>query len=242
MSTIPSPRCRNLYLASLPEEEFNRLKPHLEKLEMKIGEVIHKPNELSNYVFFPENAVISLVTFLEDGWNIETGIVGNEGVGGISIILSDQPSLREATIQVPGACWRMSVKSFKEELEKGGEIKRMALRFVFAFIEQVSQNAACTSRHRIEARLARWLLTLDDRIAGKDIRITQEFIAQMLGAHRPSVTENAIKLQEKGLISYTRGQIKILDRPGLEKVSCECYEVIKNSFHKYLNNVDLKIK
>jgi CRP-like cAMP-binding protein len=229
-----STRSRNLFISALPDEEYNRLKPHLEKKEMKLGDVVHNPNEPIRYVYFPENAIVSIVTYLEDGSNIETGLIGNEGIGGIGIILSDDVSPREATIQLEGSCLRMKAQTFKEEFARGGEINRLALRFVFAFIGQASQNAACANHHRIETRLARWLMMIHDRIEGDELKITQEFIAQMLGVHRPSVTESAVKLQERNLIKYARGRITILDRSGLENAACECYCVIKDEYDKYL--------
>jgi CRP-like cAMP-binding protein len=228
------PAFKNLFLSALPESELKRIEPFLERIDMKLGTVVHEPEAAYSYVYFPETAVISIVTCLEDGSNIETGIIGKEGVAGVTVILSDQASPRESTIQVAGSCLRLKADIFKKEFARNEELSRLSLRFVFAFIAQISQNAACVNKHRIEARLARWLLMLDDRVEGKEIRITQEFIAQMLGAHRPSVTECAIKLQEKGLIQYMRGVIKILDRPGLEKATCECYKVVKDSYGKYL--------
>ena len=230
-----SARSENLFLSSLPEEEYRRLKPHLERLQAELGNVVYRPNEPTQHVYFPENAIISIVTFLEDGSNIETGIVGNEGICGIGVILSDDVSPREATVQLPGSCQRMKAETFKEEFGRGGKVNRLALRYIYAFIAQISQNAACNNHHRIEARLARWLLSLHDRTDGDELRITQEFIAQMLGVHRPSVSENAVKLQERGLIKYVRGRIKILDREGLEQIACECYPTIKEAYERYLN-------
>jgi CRP-like cAMP-binding protein len=230
-----SPCSRNLFLSALPEAEYNHLKPHLELLEMKLGTVVHEPNEPIRYVYFPENAIVSIVTYLEDGSNIETGLIGHEGIGGIGVILSDQVSPREATIQLAGRCLRMKAQAFKEAFQYGGELNRLALRVVVAFIGQASQNAACTNHHRIENRLARWLLMIHDRVEGDDLRITQEYIAQMLGVHRPSVTESAVKLQEKSLIKYARGRITVLDRDGLENASCECYRIIKDTYDKYLD-------
>lgn len=235
MKPQTSPRSKNFFLESLPEENYNRLKPHLECLDGKLGRVLHEPNEPIQYVYFPETAVVSIVTFLEDGSNVETGIVGNEGIVGVGIILSDDVSPRQDTVQVEGTCLKMKAQVFKEEFGRGGELNRLALRYVFAFISQISQNAACNNRHRIDTRLARWLLSLHDRVEGDELRITQEFIAQMLGVHRPSVSENAVKLQEQGLIKYVRGRVEILDRKGLEGIACECYREIKRANDKYLN-------
>jgi len=229
------PRSKNLFLAALPAEEFERLKPHLEHVDLKLGDIIHRSDELIRYVYFPEHSVISIVTYLEEGTTIETGIVGREGLAGISVILSDDVSPREATVQVSDGAWRMKAQTFKTEFERGGAINRLALRFVYAFIAQISQNAACSHYHQIEARLARWLLTLQDRVESDELRITQEYISQMLGVQRPTVTNSAIRLQEQGLIRYARGRITILDRQGLENTTCECYQAIKEAYNKYLS-------
>ena len=223
-------------MSKLPEVDFKRFEPHLEACKMKLGDVIHKPNEPLRYVYFPENGVVSIVTFLEDGSNIETGIIGTDGVVGTGIILSDDVSPRQAIVQVSGTCLRMKADIFRQEFDRGGELNRLARRFVYAFIAQISQNAACNNRHRIELRLARWLLMLHDSIIGDKIVTTQEFVAQMLGTNRPSVSENAGKLQKTGIIKSIRGQITILDRKGLEGASCECYQAIKVASVNYLNN------
>jgi CRP-like cAMP-binding protein len=228
-------RSGNLFLSALSEENFKSFKQHLELLEMKLGDIIHKPNEPVRHVYFPEDAIVSIVTYLEDGSNIETGIIGNEGIAGIGIILSDDISPRESVIQVAGKCLKVKAEIFKDFFEQGGEFNRLALRFVYAFIAQISQNAACNNRHRVETRLARWLLSIHDRVEGNEINSTQEFIAQMLGTNRPTVSESASKLQDRGLIKYSRGQIEIIDRKRLEQVSCECYRAIKDAYDKYLH-------
>jgi CRP-like cAMP-binding protein len=229
-----APRSRNHFLSSLPEEDYQRLKPHLESVEMEISEFVHAPYEPISYLYFPEKAVVSVVTFLEDGSSIETGIIGNEGVAGIGAILAEDVSPREASIQVADGLLKIKAENFKAEFERSHSLRRLSLRFVFAFIAQISQNVACVQRHRIDKRLARWLLMVQDRVEADELIITQEFIAQMLGVHRPGVTESAIKLQEQRLIRYTRGRVTILDRKGLENIACECYGAIKEAYDKYL--------
>lgn len=235
MSQSKTLRSENFFVSALPEEDYGRLQPHLESVEMGIGDFVHKPNEPIHYIYFPENAVVSIVTFLKDGSSTETGIVGKEGVAGIIAVLADDVSPREATVQVADGLLRIEAEKFKEEFHRGGALQRLSLRFVFAFMSQLSQNIACAHHHRIEARLARWLLMIHDRIEGNDLEITQGFIAQMLGVQRTGVSENASKLQEQGLIEYSRGHITILDRQGLEVVTCECYQAIKEAYDNYLN-------
>lgn len=228
-------RSKNFFLSALPEEDFLRLKPHLKSVRMEIYDFVHKPYEPIDFVYFPEDAIVSIVTFLEDGSSVEAGIIGNEGVAGIGAILADHVSPREATIQVAGGLLRMSADKFKEEFARGGTLNRLALRFVFAFTAQISQNIACVCHHQIDKRLARWLLMVHDRIEGDELKMTQEFIAQMLGVHRPTVTHSALKLQELGLIRYNHGRVTILDRNGLEELTCECYAAIKEAYDNYLN-------
>ncbi len=235
MSQPEAPRSKNFFLSSLPEEDYERLEPFLEYVQMGISDFVHQPNEPIDYIYFPENAVVSTVTFLKDGSSSETGIVGKEGVSGIIAVLADDVSPREATVQLADGLLRLDAEKYKEEFRRGGALQRLSLRFVFAFMSQLSQNVACVNHHRIEARLARWLLMIHDRIEGNDLEITQEFIAQMLGVKRTGVSENAGKLQEQGLIEYARGRITILDRQGLETVTCECYQVIKEAYDNYLN-------
>lgn len=227
-------RSENLFLSVLPESDYIRLQPYLQKTDLPLGTVIHKPDEAIKYVYFLENSIVSIVTRLEDGSNIETGVIGNEGIAGIGAILSDDVSPRESVVQLAGRCQRIEAQNFRDEFEFGGRMNRLALRFVFAFIAQISQNAVCANRHKITARLARWLLMVHDRTNGDELNITQEYVAQMLGVHRPSVSESASKLQEQDLIKYVRGRITILNRQGLEKTSCECYDSIRQAYDKYL--------
>lgn len=194
---------------------------------MPVGQMIHHPHEKITHVHFPETCVISIVTYLENGSCVETGIIGNDGMSGIEILLGENSSPREAVIQHTGFGKKMKVEKFKEFYEANLFSPPILMRYVYSFIGQISQNPACLAYHKTEKRLARWLLMFQDRAGGDELKLTQEFIAVMLGVHRPSVSKCAAELQKQNLINYNRGQIKILDRDGLIQASCECYRAIK---------------
>ena len=227
-------RNKNLILNALPDEIYEKVKPNLVTVEMPLGKVIYRPDEPINHAYFPETSVISVVTYLENGNCVETGIIGNDGVSGTETVLDQDSSPREAMVQLAGDGYRMKVEKFRELFSSEEIFKKLVLHYVYNFIAQISQNPACLCYHRVEQRLARWLLSFEDRAASNELGLTQEYIAVMLGVHRPSVSKSAAKLQERGLINYNRGKIKILDRPGLEKTACECYEVIRR-FSEILN-------
>lgn len=227
-------RTKNLFLAALSEQTYNRLKPHLEKVEMPLGKLVFEPFQPISHVYFPESCVISIVTMLENGSCVETGIIGCEGISGFEAILSSNSQAKEATSQMTGDSLRMKVEAFRAEFERGGDLQNFTLRYIHAFIAQISQNAACLLLHQIENRLARWLSMMRDRADGDEIYLTQEFIAIMLGVQRPSVSKAAAALQDRKLITYHRGHITVLDRPALKKVACECYETIKKATKQYL--------
>ncbi len=207
-------------------------KSRLEKLkfvELPLTKRLYDPHEKIEYVYFPENSVISIVTMLSDGRGVEAGIIGKEGMAGAFAAFGEDVSPREATIQLGGSGWRMNVEDFREIFEESKEFRREVLRFVYGFVAQISQNAACICYHRIEQRLARWFLMFEDRAPSKTLGLTQEFISQMLGVHRPSVSKNANELQKMGLIKYNRGTVRIIDREGLENLACECYAEINRN-------------
>jgi len=226
MKSLSQANTRNLILKSIPADVYEKIVSHLELVEMPLGELIHRPYEKIQHVYFPETSVISVVTYLENGSSIETGIIGCDGLSGTETVLSEAVSPREAMVQLGGFGNRMPVKDFQTFFESEKPFAKLVMRYIYSFIGQISQNPACLCYHTIEKRLARWLLMFHDRAAGDELRLTQEFIAVMLGVHRPSVTKIAAELQRQGLIEYTRGLIKILDRPRLLDISCECYETI----------------
>ena len=220
---------KNIVLNSISEPDFKEIESRLEKFEMKVGEVLCRPSEKVEYIYFPETSVISVVMMLENGETIESGIIGYEGSSGAAIVLSEDISPQELTIQLSGECFRLPIGKHKRLFNENVNFRNAALNHIHAFVTQVSQNAACLCHHNVDRRLARWLLMFSDRAGKNELCLTQEFIAQMLGVHRPTVSKNANRLQQMGLISYNRGLIKILDRTGLEDFTCECYEAIKRT-------------
>ena len=217
---------KNSVLNSLAAAEFENIEKYLEKLEFLVGKVLYYPAEKLEYVYFPETCVISIVTVLENGDSVESGIVGSEGFSGAAVIFHEEVSPLEATIQLSGELFRLPTAEFGKLFEQNKQFRNAVLRHIYSFVAQLSQNAACLCHHKIDQRLARWLLMFDDRSASERLNLTQEFIAQMLGVHRPTVSKNANNLQKKGFISYNRGTVKILDRKGLEDFTCECYKTI----------------
>ena len=233
MKTAKISREKNIIFNKLSKEIFKEIKPHLEEIEMPLTEILYRPHEKIDYIYFPETSVISIVTYLENGESVEAGIIGKEGVAGASIIFANDISPTEATTQLGGIGQRMKVSDFKNCFDDSKEFRNAVLYYVYSFIAQISQNSACLCHHTIEKRLARWLLMFSDRAESDKLILTQEFLAQMLGVQRPSVSMNAGKLQEMGLINYNRGVIKILDRTGMQNLACECYEEINMSLKGY---------
>ncbi len=225
----------NKVLNALSAAEYKKIGERLEKIEMKLGTVLYYPGEKIDYVYFPETSVISIVMVLENGDTVESGVIGKEGFSGAAVILSEEVSPQEATVQLTGEGFRLPIEDFKKLFDESNDFRNAALHSIYAFITQISQNAACLCHHKIENRLARWFLMFSDRSGRKDMEMTQEFISQMLGVHRPTVSKNANNLQKIGFISYNRGTVKIIDRAGLEKFACECYRAINQSLNGYEN-------
>lgn len=213
-------------MSSLAPEEFARIEPRLEKIEMRLGEYLYHPAEKIERIYFPETSVISIVMVLENGETIESGIIGREGFSGAAVLLSRELSPQEATVQLSGEGYFMPIEDFKKLFDENKIFRDVALDYLYAFVAQISQNAACLCHHAVNQRLARWLLLFADRADSENLVLTQEFIAQMLGVHRPTVSKSANELQKKGLIAYNRGTVRITDRAGLEDFSCECYRTI----------------
>ncbi len=234
MDSIKTQNLKNRILDNLSESEFNDISLNLRQAEITLGKVQYYPHEEIKEVFFPETAVVSIVTLLENGTGVESGIIGREGVSGAGVVLTDKVAFSEATMQLGGIGYFMKVSDFKDYFDENKNFRKLILNYIHSFISQISQNSACLCYHMIENRLARWLLMFSDRSQRVEMQMTQEFISQMLGVHRPSVSKSANKLQKMGLIKYNRGLIKIVDRDGLEDFSCECYEIINNSLSRYL--------
>lgn len=226
---------QNKILAALPIKEYKRLLPHLTLVSLHSGETLYKMKGRIKYVYFVNGAVVSLVTHMDEGPSVEVGLVGNEGMVGLSIVMGDDVSQNHAIVQIPDGAMRMESGKLKKELLRGGQLQTLLLRYSLILLKQVSQTAACNRNHNLGERLARWLLLCHDRVGGDEIRLTQEFLAQMLGTRRSRVSEAAIILQNTGLIRYSRGVIQILDREGLEEYVCECYQVVKAEFDRLLS-------
>jgi CRP-like cAMP-binding protein len=228
------PPAANRILNQLPPEEYERLSPHLEPVTLSIGDVLHYPQEPVSHVYFPNRGTVSVVATFADGGGVEVGLVGNEGVFGINVVLGSVATPHEAIVQLPGDGVRVSSDALRREFKRGGQLQDLLLRYTQAFIVQIAQTAACNKAHPLNGRLARWLLMTCDRAPGSELELTHEFMAFMLGTRRAGVTEAAGRLQDAGLIRYRRGRVTILDRRGLEAESCECYPIVKREFDHLL--------
>jgi CRP-like cAMP-binding protein len=233
MTGRTQPSGENRLLAALSREEYDRLAPHLEPVSLNLGETLFMPEEQVHHVHFLTTAVVSLLTSLEDGTGMEVGLVGPEGIVGISAILGGNET-KVATVQASGTSLRLQVGKLQEEFNRGGQLQNALLRYTHALITQISQSVVCNARHQVEGRLARWLLMFHDRVGTDEFELTQEFMANMLGVRRASVSEIAEKLQEMNLIRYQRGRFAILDRKGLEEFTCECYPKVAKKFDDFL--------
>lgn len=220
---------RNHILAALPAETFQHLLPHLEPVDLDQGKVLYEINQRITELYFPFNAMISLVTQMEDGKIVEVGLVGNDGMSGIASLMGRQTSFERALVQIPNGGARIDVAIVQKEFKRGGALQALLLNYMAGLMRQVSQTAACNASHTTEERLSRWLLMCQDRIESPELNLTQEFLAEMLGTRRGTVNVAAITLQSAGLIHYSRGHITIIDRSGLEAFSCECYGILQAS-------------
>jgi CRP-like cAMP-binding protein len=237
MRAVAEPRIisKNHILNALSAEEYGRLAPHLETVSLRLGQVLCRPDEQLRHVYLPVTVIVSLLTDLEDGYGMEVGLVGREGVVGISVILGGDET-KVATVQAPGQALVLDAEKFREEFRRSPLLQDITLRYTHALMTQISQSVVCNVRHTIEDRLARWLLMYRDRLDGDEFPMTQEFMAAMLGVRRAGVSEAAARLQKEGLIRYFHGRMTILDRRGLESVACECYEAVKERFDLLLCN------
>ena len=224
----------NRLLARLPQEELERLLPHLGRVSFKLGEVIYESGGQLEHIYFPTTAIISLLYLMENGSSAEMGIAGREGLIGVALFMGGDSMPNRAVIQSAGCAVRMRAKALGEEFARGGAFQRLLLRYTQALITQMSQTAVCNRLHGIEQQLCRWLLLSHDRLDSDELVMTQELIANMLGVRREGVTAAASRLQEQGLISYVRGRIRILDRRGLETAACECYRVVEDEYRRLL--------
>jgi CRP-like cAMP-binding protein len=241
MATRPDKAARpatNLLLDSLPPEDRARIDPYLARFHVKAHEVLVEPNELIRHVYFPLTCMISLVTILDDGLTIESATIGNEGMSGLSVFHGLATSNSRAVVQMEGETLRMDTTDLREALRALPSLVVALGSYADALISMLAQSGACNGQHSVEQRFARWLLTVEDRVGRDEFTITQEFLAQMLGSHRPTVTIAAGILQRAGFIRYHHGHVKILDRPALEELACECYKIIRSLYFRTYNGKD----
>ena len=223
---------KNYILNSLSQADFERLLPDLEFVKLAHGEVLYRPLEPIKYVYFPDDAMCSVVATTAEGQCAEVGVIGREGMIGIDVLMGIDFSLNENFIQLPDGGLRMKTSAIKREFKQNGELQDLLLNFVRLLMFQISQTALCNRLHTVEERLSRWLLLCRDRSATDELQLTQEFLSIMLGANRATVTVAAITLQGGGYIKYSRGLITILDREGLEHFACDCYRTVKDEYDR----------
>ena len=228
----PSNPRQNRLLAGLPDAEWQHWKPQLEQVDLPLGKVIYESGMQRTHVYFPSDAIISLLHVLDNGSSAEIAVIGLEGILGICTVMGGDAMPSRAVVQSAGAGHRMSAPAFKDAFERSMPARELILRYTQALIAQMSQTAVCNRHHSLEKQLCRWLLLSLDRLPGNELVMTQELIANMLGVRREGVTEAALKLQAAGLIRYSRGRIWVLDRPGLEQRTCECYRVVKTEYNR----------
>jgi CRP-like cAMP-binding protein len=225
----------NRILANLPEAELERLIPQMEFVHLEKGHVVYMAGDPVRHAYFPNSGMVSLLSTTEEGATIEVAMIGDEGVIGIPIVLRMPTIPYEAMIQITVDAVKIRADVLREEFDRGGQLQERTLRYMHTLLSQISQSAVCNRFHTVEKRLCRWLLVAQDRVKSDQLDLTQEIISHMLGTPRTGVTMAACALQRTGVITYSRGRINILDRPKLERMSCECYRIAKESVDDYLN-------
>jgi CRP-like cAMP-binding protein len=233
MSAAHNPR-QNHLLAALPAADFDRLQAGLKLVPLPLGEVLYESGSQLRHVYFPTNAIVSLLYQLKNGASAEIAVVGNEGIIGVSLFMGGETTPSRAVVQSAGDGYELAASLLKDEFTQGGAMQHLLLRYTQALITQMAQTAVCNRHHSLDQQLCRWLLLSLDRLSGNELVMTQELIANMLGVRREGVTEAAGKLQTAGLIKYSRGRITVLDRAGLEARTCECYAVVKKESDRLL--------
>jgi CRP-like cAMP-binding protein len=218
----------------LPPEEWARWHSQLEPVTMPLGQVLSESGVAMTHVYFPTTSIVSLLYVMEDGASAEIAVIGNEGLVGISLFMGGETTPSRCVVQSAGAGFRMRGQVLKDEFSRSGAVLHLLLRYTQALITQMAQTAACNRHHALDQQLCRWLLLSLDRLPANELVMTQELIANMLGVRREGVTEAALNLQRAGLIRYQRGHITVLDRPGLEQRTCECYSVVRREYDRLL--------
>jgi CRP-like cAMP-binding protein len=230
---------QNRLFRALPEESRVRVFPQLELVPMPLplGHVLYESGDILRYVYFPIDSIVSVLYVMENGSSAEIAVVGNEGMVGIALFMGGETTPNRAVVQSAGHAYRLKSAVLKQEFNRSGAFQHLLLRYTQALLTQMAQTAVCNRHHSVEQQLCRWLLLSLDRLSSNELKMTQELIANMLGVRREGVTEAAGRLQNAGLISYKRGLIIVLDRPRLEKSSCECYAVVRQEFDRLLPDV-----
>lgn len=223
---------RNRILAALPADEYERLLPHLKPVILEYRQVLYEPHKIIRYSHFPDDSVISMVSSVIDKAIVEVGLAGREGMVCVATFLGANSSPHQGIVQVAGGAMRMRASVLRDEFKRGGRLQDLLLRFTQAHLVQIAQTSVCNRLHTLEARLSRWLLMIHNRVDGDEFLLTQDVISMMLGAQRTGVTDAAGTLQKKGIISYRRGRIAILDRQKLEETSCECYWIVREEYDR----------
>lgn len=225
---------QNHLLASLPESAQDRLFSCLEPVPLELGDVLYESGDRLPYVYFPADSIVSLMYVMEDGASAEISVVGNEGVVGIAVFMGGASTTSRAVVQSAGSAYRLSGQRLNDEFKRSSEVRHLLLLYTQALLTQMAQTAVCNRHHTIDQQLARWLLLSLDRLGSDEVSMTQELIANMLGVRREGVTNAAMKLQRMDVIHYNRGHIRVLDRPRLEELTCECYAVVKRETDRLL--------
>jgi CRP-like cAMP-binding protein len=223
----------NRLLAALPAQVLERLSAELETVVLRNRDVVQRIGRQAEHVYFPHSGMGSIVIHMQGGVNVEAATVGHEGMLGLSYVLGDTLATEETMVQLPGEASRLRIRVLREEFDREERLRTVLLRYSQLLMGQIAQGAGCNRLHPIEARCARWLLSTHDRVAGDTFPLTQDFLALMLGVRRAGVSVAQHALQQDGLIDYSRGQLRVLDRPGLEAVACECYGVIRDRFDRF---------
>ncbi len=231
MSSSHDPK-QNHLLAALRAEDYARLLPDLEFTPMTLGWAVYEAGVPMEYVYFPTSCIMSLLYVMENGDSAEIAIIGNDGLVGVSVFMGGDSVSSRAVVQNAGDCYRIKAALLKKEFERGGSLQQLALRFTQTLIAQMVQTGACNRHHTLEQQLCRWLLLSLDRLRGNEVLMTQKLMANMLGVHRPGVTEATDKLKKAGLISYGNGRVTVLDRQKLEHRACECYGVVRDEIKR----------
>ena len=226
------PQIRNHLLAALVSDQYKHLVPHLERVDLSLGDVIYFAGGNIEHVYFPESSVVSLLSTLENGATTEVGLVGREGMVGLTVFLGGALTPEQAVVQLAGSAMKMKASILREELRVGSQLQLLLLRYTRSFIALISQSVGCSQHHSLEKRFARWLLMMHDYSDSNTLKLTHEMVASMIGTRRAGVTIAALALRDRNLIATGRGQVTILDRKGLEATACECYGLIRDEYSR----------